>query len=87
MNNLKERFEKYIWQKNAPEMVAIDCRKIAIEFAKQLMQTSVTSHRPNEYDKGITIVESVPPEYSLMYGELVRNGDKLFNKFIEENYE
>ena len=78
-----------------PEMISIgsseycaeECKKIAIEFAKRLMSTEVCSKRivrvESGYECSVEYPHSVPPEYSLMYGELARFGDKMFDKFIE----
>lgn len=65
------------------EDIAEVAKKIAIEFAKKLMETKITALR------GINDEPEVrnSPDYALMKGELIINGDKLFEQFIEEYYE
>ena len=58
-------------------------KKIAIEFAKKLMETKITSLRGMNDEPEVRN----SPDYALMKGELIINGDKLFDKFIEEYYE
>lgn len=64
-----------------------ECKQVAIEFVKHLLQAKVTKCTNGSI--GTTRVEEEywPTEYQLLLGELVRNSDKLFNKFIEEEYE
>lgn len=63
-----------------------EVKKIAIEFAKRLMSTEVVFKRTGRVESGyecsVEYPHNVPPEYSLMYGELVRNGDKMFCEFM-----
>ena len=68
-----------------------EVKKIAIAFAKRLMSTEVVFKRTGRVESGyecsVEYPHNVPPEYSLMYGELVRNGDKMFDEFIVKYYE
>ena len=63
-----------------------EVKKIAIAFAKRLMSTEVVFKRTGRVESGyecsVEYPHEVPPEYSLMYGELVRNGDKMFCEFM-----
>ena len=98
MNKLLDKFDDILndsliyweevdFEKHNRECVE-ECKKIAIEFAKSLMDSEVTEQRSGKIGQiGNTVNAYVPSEYALMKGELVRNGDKLFDKFIEENYE
>lgn len=76
--------------KTQDELIAEEAKKLAIEFAKKLMCTEVCSARSGRVESGfecsVKYPHAVPPEYSLMYGELARSGDKLFDKFIEDYY-
>ena len=74
---LPEKYENLIME------CTKETKKIAIEFAKKLMETKITALR------GMNDVPEVrnSPDYALMKGELMLNGDKLFEQFIEEYYE
>ena len=65
------------------EDIAEETKKIAIEFAKKLMETKITALRGMNDEPEVRN----SPDYTLMKGELIINGDKLFDKFIEEYYE
>jgi hypothetical protein len=64
------------------EDIAEEVKKIAIEFAKKLMETKITMLR------GMSDKSEIrnSPDYALIKGELIINGDKLFEQFIEEYY-
>lgn len=69
------------------EDIAEEAKKIAIEFAKKLMETKIYACGEGKIGNiGQTINSKIPPEYDLMKGELMINGDKLFEQFIEEYY-
>lgn len=95
MTRLEEIFKEILYNYSNEQLQVEDCAKkcqeVAIAFAKRLMSTEVVFKRTGRVESGyecsVEYPHNVPPEYSLMYGELVRNGDKLFDKFIEENYE
>ena len=66
---------------------AEEVREITIEFAKQLMEIEVTKCNKGKIGEPIEKFSYLPYEYSLMKGELIQNGEQLFDKFIEEYYE
>ena len=69
------------------EKWAKEVENIAIEFAKKLMETKIYACREGKIGNiGQTVNGKIPHEYSFMKGELIINGDKLFDKFIEEYY-
>ena len=73
-----------------PEMIPLrsskpcaeETKKLAIEFAKKLMETKITALMGMNDESEIRN----SPDYALMKGELMFNGDKLFEQFIEEYY-
>jgi len=88
MNNLEEVFKDIIYNYSDERLQVEDCAKkcqeIAIEFAKSLMDKETTRINTNLFDKGMVVIKEVPSEYKLLKGELIKNGDKLFDKFIED---
>lgn len=92
MNKLVSKFEDIFlqedkWMKDIYKECAEETKKIAVEFAKKLMETKIYAYKEGKIGNiGQTINGKIPPEYSLMKGELIINGDKLFDKFIEEYY-
>ena len=92
MEKLVERFEKIngrlLSQHGNAMSSAEEARKIAIEFAKSLMGSEISTHRSDKIgETSKEVTKYTPPEYPLMKGELIMNGDNLFNYFIDNYYE
>ena len=98
MENLVEKFKDIVMDHTniaqevdayevAP-LIAEEARKIAIEFAKSLMGSEISTHRSDKIgETSKEVTKYTPPEYPLMKGELIMNGDNLFNYFIDNYYE
>jgi hypothetical protein len=65
------------------KLCAEECRKIAIEFAKELMKSKVKIAREGIIGGAKVVYSITPSEYTLMEGELIKNGDELFNEFLK----
>jgi hypothetical protein len=63
---------------------AQECKQVAIEFAKHILQSKIT--KCTEGSIGTTRIQEEywPAEYQILLGELARNADSTFNKFLEE---
>ena len=68
--------------KQLSEKWAEEIKNTAIGFAKKLMETKITALRGMNDEPEVRN----SPDYALMKGELIINGDKLFEQFIEEYY-
>jgi hypothetical protein len=56
--------------------------EIAIEFAKYLFSSKITKY------KSISKLEKyIPPEFNLMKGELIKNGNNVFKEFLKQRNE
>lgn len=53
--------------------------ELAIEFAKYLFSTEITKHTSMKDS-----VKYIPSEFSLMKGDLIKNGEELFKLFLKE---
>ena len=66
---------------NPGKLQAEECRSIAIDFAKYILNSEVTTTTCM-----LTSEKYYPKEYALMQGQLLKDGINMFNKFIEEYY-
>ena len=56
-------------------------KKIALQFAEFILDREVT--KVTNEDVEMKKVSYRPPEYDLLRGELNKNGDELFDNFLE----
>ena len=87
LNKLAPIFRDCIYQYQNVDLQALECankaKELMIDFAKHLLQGKVTKCTKGTLEETIK-EEYWPHEYQLLFGDLIKNSDNIFNKFIEE---
>ena len=94
MNKLEERFFKIALKcfKGKDKFylnnyLVKETKNVAIEFVKKVLNSKIKVIKSGHIGKEENAEEYWPEEFQLMLGEILKNGDKIFDKFIKEYYE
>lgn len=64
--------------------LAKECGQIAIEFAKHYLSGTIKKHYAGSIGDESKVEEYRTPEMDLLLGDLIKDGENNFNKFLED---